>query len=568
MVTALELEAIPIFHCLTEAHRQSIASRAAELNVQAGEWIIREGETPSFYVLLEGALEIEKEYGGESRVRARYQPGDFYGETPLLLDAPTIASLRASQPSRLIRLDRGQFKEILDASPECANLIVQTMTKRLDTMREFMRENNPLRVRIVGSAHDTDCRGVRSFLALNRIPYEWLDSEKEDIRLSVSVPSDLPQPYAVIDDSILIGDPLTVRKVAEALGIRTAPSKNVYDVTIIGGGPAGLAAAVYGASEGLSVLLVEKSGTGGQAGTSSRIENYLGFPNGISGDELASRALKQASRFGSEMVMTRKVQGIHQAGDKYRVTLDCDDTSVLTSAIVIASGVEWRRLSASGIERLSGRGVLYGAAKTEAPTVIRKSVFIVGGGNSAGQAAMFFSSYAETVTLLVRGPGLSASMSQYLIAQLAQRKNISIEPNTEVVSAGGENSLESVCTSTLGRIQTRRADALFVMIGADADTAWLPEALQRDKQGFICTGRDVTAEAGQRSPFALETNLSGIFCAGDVRHNSIKRVASAVGEGSMAISFVHQYLAMFGGHLGATLTAEAPQGLQQQVRSE
>lgn len=543
MIRADELTAIPLFSALSESQRQRIAANAAELNVQPGEWIIREGETPFFFVLVEGALDLEKEYGGASKVRGQYKPGDFYGETPILLDAPTIASLRAKEPSRLIRLDRNHFKELIDSSSEFANLVVQTMTKRLASMREYMRENNPLRVLIVGSQYSDQCRQVRSFLALNRIPYEWVDAEREPDRVPSSRPAGFHGAFVVVDNSVFVGEPLTVRKVADALGIRTNPSKPAYDVVVIGGGPAGLAAAVYGSSEGLNVLLLEKNATGGQAGTSSRIENYLGFPNGISGDELTSRALKQATRFDAEMVMTRNVETISCSSLGYVVRLD-GGFEVESKAIVLATGVQWRRLEAAGIDRFMGKGVLYGAARTEAPTVVGKDVFIVGGGNSAGQAAMFFSSYAALVTLLIRGPGLQSSMSQYLIDQLAQRSNITVEPGTQVVSVSGENCLQTICTTRQGNLVQRKADAVFVMIGAHAETAWLPQALERDAKGFICTGRDLSRFPSERPPFSLETNLPGFFCAGDVRHDSIKRVSSAVGEGSMAIAFVHQFLAI------------------------
>jgi thioredoxin reductase (NADPH) len=315
-------------------------------------------------------------------------------------------------------------------------------------------------------------------------------------------------------------------------------------VVVVGGGPAGLAAAVYGASEGLSVLLIERNAAGGQAGTSSRIENYLGFPNGIAGDELASRALKQATRFGAELIMTRCVEKIEPAAGGYNVELD-GGTRVRGRSIVLATGVEWRRLEAQGLDRMQSKGMLYGAARTEAKMVMGKDNFIVGGGNSAGQAAMFFSAYAASVTLLVRGAGLSASMSQYLIDQLKQRSNITVESQTQVISVDGVNFLEVISTSTnKGPVRTRKADALFIMIGARAKTDWLPEGLQRDENGFVCTGRDIPDWCHGRTPFLLETNMPGIFCAGDVRHDSIKRVSSGVGEGSMAIAFVHQYLAM------------------------
>jgi thioredoxin reductase (NADPH) len=544
MIQPEELKQVPIFACLTDGQRERIAQNAADLRVQKGEWLIREGEVPSFFVLLEGVLEVEKEYGGASQVRGRYQPGDFYGETPILLDSPTIASLRAHAPSRVLRLDRMQFKELLDSSAECANTIVHTMTQRITAIREYSQENNPLRVVVVGSQYDTECRNIRTFFSLNRIPYEWVDNERDPDRVPLCVISDPSGPFVLVDGSVIVVRPLTARKVAEALGIHTNPMKTEYDVVVVGGGPAGLAAAVYGASEGLSVLLVEKTAAGGQACTSSRIENYLGFPNGISGEELGARAVKQAARFGAEMVMTRKVVTVEPMSGGYCVELD-GGTRLQTKTAILATGVDWRKLKIEGIDRLQGKGVVYGASRMDAPSVIGKDIFIVGGGNSAGQAAVYFSSYAASVTVLVRGEGLAQTMSHYLIAQLDQRHNITVEPHTEVVSVDGENSLESIHTSTRGAPPCERsADALFVMIGAIARTDWLPEALQRDARGFVLTGRDLPDWEELRVPFLLETSMPGIFCAGDVRHDSIKRVSSGVGEGSMAIAFVHQYLAL------------------------
>jgi thioredoxin reductase (NADPH) len=552
MIQPDELKAFPLFACLTDVQRQRVAQNAAELFVQKGEWLIREGETPWFFVLMEGSLEVEKEFGATSEVRGRYQPGDFYGETPMLLDSPTIASLRAREDSRVLRLDRTLFRELIDYSRECSNLVAQVMTRRVTAMRDYAQENNPMRVLVVGSQFDNACRDVRTFLSMNRIPYEWIDrylkpvGERNPIRDPACVPADFDGPYVLVDRKNCVRSPLTVRKVAEALGIGTAPAKTEYDVVVVGAGPAGLAAAVYGASEGLRILLVDKTAAGGQAGTSSRIENYLGFPNGISGDELSSRALKQATRFGAEIVVTRTVETIFPLSGGYCVELD-GGVRVVTKSAILATGVEWRRLEAEGIGRLMGKGILYGAARTEALTVIGKDIFIVGGGNSAGQAAMFFSSYAESVTMLVRGDGLASTMSQYLIDQLASRRNIRIEAHTKVVSVEGQDSLQTVCTIAEGaETKSRKADALFVMIGARARTDWLPSELQRDDNGYVMTGQDLKTASGVRTPFLLETSLPGLFCAGDVRSASIKRVSSGVGEGSMAIAFIHQFLALDG----------------------
>ena len=491
MIQPDELKGIAIFDCLTDGQRARVTQGAADIYVRPGEYLIREGDPPWFFVLLDGTLEVLKEYAGTERHVKDYAVGDFFGELPILLGAPALASLRAKNLSHVLRLDKLQFKELIDSSAACSSIILKTMTQRISMISEYVRDNNATRVLVVGSQYDTDCRDIRTFLTMNRVPYEWVDRDKDPERVPSCMPADLSGPAVVVDRAFCVGQPPTVRKVAEALGIRTTPTKEDYDVVIVGGGPAGLAAAVYGASEGLCVLLIEKAAAGGQAGTSTRIENYLGFPGGISGDELSERALRQATKFGAEMVMTREVQNIFPLDTGYCVEMDGEER-VRSKSVILATGVAWRRLEAEGVERMLGRGVLYGAARTESITVIGKDIFIVGGGNSAGQAAMFFSSYAASVTILVRGAGLELSMSQYLIEQLANKCNISIEPDTQVVSVGGEDHLETICTTANGELrEQRKADALFVMIGADANTDWLPDELQRDEKGYVCTGRDL-----------------------------------------------------------------------------
>jgi thioredoxin reductase (NADPH) len=327
-----------------------------------------------------------------------------------------------------------------------------------------------------------------------------------------------------------------------------------FDLLVVGAGPAGLAASVYGASEGLNTLTVESVAPGGQAGTSSRIENYLGFPTGVSGDELGARALQQAKRFGAELLVTREVVGLEPAtnGGAHSVMLDGQEP-VHAKSVILATGVSWRELGVPGADALVGRGIFYGAARTEALSCQGRQVFLVGGGNSAGQAAMFFSNYADKVTLLVRGPSLAASMSHYLIGQLESKNNIEIRPRCRIVRVEGERQLEAIVIEyrETGEQVREPASAVFVFIGADAQTGWLPDHVLCDEKGYVCTGRDVmdlVAQGertwpAQRDPYLLETSTPGIFAAGDVRHGSVKRVASGVGEGSMAIAFVHQYLA-------------------------
>lgn len=548
MIVPSELQGIRIFDCLDDAQRVRYAGMAADVRLHDGEWLLREGEQPAFYVVLNGQLTLYKDILGKQTEIYDYNRGDFMGEIPLLLGAPAWVSIRAKGEARVARFDPQQFHQLIRESEPCSAIIIQTMSNRLARVKEWALESPSARVLVVGSQYDTDCRDIRTFLSLNRIPYEWIDREREPERIPQCMRPDHEGPAVVVDQNYCVGPSPTVRTVAQALGFSVEPKGDDYDVVIVGGGPAGLAAAVYGASEGLKVLLIERAAAGGQAGTSSRIENYLGFPSGISGDELSERAIKQARHFGAEIVLTRSVENLEPLTDgRYCVELD-GGQRVRSATVILATGVDWRRLDAKNIDRLVGRGVLYGAARTESPTVIGKDIFIVGGGNSAGQAAMYFSSYANSITVLVRGEGLELTMSQYLISQIAARDNITVVPHTVVVAVNGEDHLESICISTDGASPvTRKADALFVMIGADASTDWLPKDLQRDERGYICTGRDVSDLPnwnGKRVPFLLETNLPGIFCAGDVRHDSIKRVSSGVGEGSMAIAFVHQYLAL------------------------
>jgi thioredoxin reductase (NADPH) len=548
MIAADELREIPIFGCLDDADRQRFAERAADVRLESGEWLIREGEVPYFFILLDGRLQLLKDILGRSTDLHEYKPGDFFGEIPILLGAPAFVSVQAKSSVRVARFDAQLLFELVQTSAACSALILQTMTDRLLSVQRFANKLPSSRVLLVGTQYDSDCRDIRVFLSANRIPYEWVDAEREPGRVPACMAGEFDGPSVIIDREYCVEEP-TVRRVAEALGIRTTPRYEDYEVVIAGAGPAGLAAGVYGASEGLKVLMVEKSAAGGQAGTSSRIENYLGFPNGISGEDLSERALKQGARFGAEIAMTRCIEALEPLADgRYCVQLD-GGQRVSTCVVLLATGVEWRILGAEGVDRLQGRGVLYGASRNESSNVVGKRVFLVGGGNSAGQAAVFFANYAAEVTILVRGKGLELTMSQYLIEQIDAKKNVHVEPFTEVLKAEGDDHLERIVTSTRSvdgqeTVQTRAADALFVMIGANASTAWLPKNLERDDAGYIRTGRDLDTWSLPRMPFPLETSLPGVFCAGDVRHDSIKRVSSGVGEGSMAIAFIHQYLAL------------------------
>ncbi|MGK5678248.1 FAD-dependent oxidoreductase [Actinoplanes sp. URMC 104] len=406
-------------------------------------------------------------------------------------------------------------------------------------------------IRVVGHRWSEPSYEIRDFLARNLVPYKWLGADEPEGRRLLEAASVGPEavPLVVTADGRTLAQPTTT-ELAEAAGLSTAPGRDFYDLIIVGGGPAGLGAAVYGASEGLRTLLVERRAVGGQAGQSSRIENYLGFPDGISGAQLTDRARRQAGKFSAEVLTTRDVTGLRQDGSARTLTF-ADGGEVSAHSIVLATGVAYRPLVADGVAELTGSGVYYGSASTEGPSCAGTDVYIVGGANSAGQAALFFSKYARTVTLLVRGDSLEASMSYYLIQQLAKIDNIKVRTRCEVIGAQGDGHLQAItiCDSKEGMSTTVECGYLFVFIGAEPRTDWLGSTVARDEKGFVYTGPDLIANGTRpkgwdrdRDPFYLECSVPGIFAAGDVRANSVKRVASAVGEGAMAVTLVHRYL--------------------------
>jgi thioredoxin reductase (NADPH) len=426
-----------------------------------------------------------------------------------------------------------------------------------DLLQEWLIRHKPPfeGVRVLGTRWSSKSYEMRDFLARNQVPYQWLDADAaerdaEVARLVESLdPNELKLPLVLFPDGDRLQQP-GWQEVAAKLGLRTHAGLEFYDVAIVGGGPAGLAAAVYGASEGLKTLIVEREAPGGQAGLSSKIENYLGFPAGLKGSDLAMRAVTQARRFGVEIISPQQASAIRADGP-YRYLKLSDGTEISCHALILATGVQWRALDVPGIDRLQGAGVYYGAGQTEAISCSDENIYIVGGANSAGQAAMFFSKYARQVTMLVRGSSLAASMSAYLIDQIQKTENIRVESYSRVTAVEGDDRLRyvSITCDRTGNTETVPASALFIFIGAEPCTEWLDGVVERDSRGFLLTGPDLMRDGKppkgwqlERSPSLLETNVPGIFAVGDVRYGSIKRVASGVGEGSVAIQLVHQYL--------------------------
>ncbi len=410
-------------------------------------------------------------------------------------------------------------------------------------------------IRVLGTRWSRRSYELRDFLARNHVPYQWIDVElssndPETKRLLEALgPEAASLPVVLFPDGTKLLESAPT-EVAQKVGLKTRAQTNFYDLAIVGGGPAGLAAAVYGASEGLHTVMVEREAPGGQAGMSSRIENYLGFPNGLSGGDLARRAVVQARRFGVEILSPQEVVGVRTEGS-YRILRLADGTEISCHALMIATGVQWRRLEAPGMDRLQGAGVYYGGGATEALACKGEIVYIVGGANSAGQAAMNFAKFAERVVILVRGESLASTMSQYLIDQIKEMPNIQIWAHASVNEVHGESHLEevSVLCSDTNKIERVPATSIFIFIGALPRTEWLGDLVERDERGFLLTGPDLIRDGQhpkgwtlERDPYLLETNIPGIFAVGDVRHGSVKRVASGVGEGSVAVQFIHQYL--------------------------
>jgi thioredoxin reductase (NADPH) len=545
MVTADEIAGVSIFADLGPVELERLSRAAADIRVVAGEYAIHAGDERALYAVLEGQLDtIAFVDGVERRVGGR-GVGELIGEVPIALGTRFPFGFRAAEPSRLLRLEAQDYYMIASSVPDVAARLGELARKRIEGLRDITADRPPPRAIVVGHRWDASCARLRRFLDRNQITFAWVTPDAPDAADEWGGPlpgeDDCPVIRVVGGKTVVRPEP---RRVAELLGLATEPAAVEYDTVIVGAGPAGLAAAVYGASEGLRTIVVEREAPGGQAGASSRIENYLGFPSGVSGDELASRALQQARRLGAEILVTRSTARIDAS--RRQVHLDGGDILEARTTIV-ACGVSWRHLPIDGFDRLVGKGISYGAARSEASSAHGLDVHIVGAGNSAGQAAMFFSAHARSVTILCRSDRLEKSMSRYLVDQVATRSNIDVMFGTEVAAVHGDASLDAIDVRNCATGETRRLESggLFIFIGADADTAWLPPEIALDARGYVLTGSDVRL-AGRweldRDPYLLETSVPGVFACGDVRFSPVKRVAAAVGEGSMAIAFVHQYL--------------------------
>jgi thioredoxin reductase (NADPH) len=548
LVTAEEIAGVSIFADIDPADRERLARASADITLASGEYAANPGDERALFALLEGRIEAVKIEDGIETVVGERSPGDVFGEVPITLGTVFPVGFRAAEESRVMRVEPRDYHAVAAVAPDVALEVGRLAAYRMSGpggLQGLAAKPPRTRAIVIGHRWDAACTELRRFLDRNQIVYRWLqpDIPEDAEQWWGALPAEGDYPALRVVDGKTVVRPQP-RRIAELLDLATEAEYAEYDVVIVGAGPAGLAAAVYGASEGLRVIAVEREAPGGQAGTSSRIENYLGFPSGVSGDDLSSKALNQARRLGAEILVTRAITRID--AEARHVHLDGGDV-IRARTIILACGVTWRQLEIPGFDRLSGKGVFYGASRSEAPNTHGLDVHIVGAGNSAGQAAMYFSTHARSVTILCRGDGIEKSMSRYLVDQIGSRPNIEVRTRTELAGAHGETSLEAIDLRDADTGESTRVESggLYIFIGADAETAWLPSEIALDGRGFVLTGADVSA-AGRwtldRDPYLLETSVPGIFACGDVRYAPVKRVAAAVGEGSMAIAFVHQYL--------------------------
>jgi thioredoxin reductase (NADPH) len=526
------------FPVLSDSQMERLAAAGETRQMQAGDILFDQGdEHHGVFLILEGSVEL----AAVSQILTR---GMFTGEVNLLSGRRSLVRCLACEPATVVEISRPNLRQVIDSDAELSEIFLRVFLLR----RAYLIRNSVGDAILIGSSHSADTLRLQGFLSRNGHPHTYLDVERDPETQTVLDQFGIPLadiPVLVCRETLVLRNP-TNAEAAECFGLNAGiDEENVYDLMVIGAGPSGLAAAVYGASEGLSVLVIETSAPGGQAGSSSRIENYLGFPAGISGQDLAGRAFVQAEKFGAHIAVARSAQALECQKKPYGIALD-DGKSVQSRTVIIASGAQYRKPDLANLAQFEGVGIYYGATSIEAKICADESVAIVGGGNSAGQAAVFLAQHAKHVYLLVRGPGLSSTMSRYLISRIEASPQITLMNWTEIVSLEGDEHLRRVHwrNKQSGETGVQDIPHVFMMTGACPNTAWLHGCLTLDEKQFIKTGADTGSDWPlQRAPYLLETSLPGVFAVGDVRSGSMKRVAAAVGEGSMAVQFVHKVLA-------------------------
>jgi len=534
-----------MFPPLNPAQIERLRAYSAERHVQPGEILFDQGDdTHGVFVVLSGAIEVLGVSNGVETVLRVLGPGTFTGEVNQLSGRRSLVRCRAREASTVFELGRNCLRKIMQTDVALGETFLLAFVQR----RTYLIANSVGDAMLIGSNHSSDTLRLRGFLSRNGHPHTYIDVEKDPGMQEVLDHFEIKVteiPVLICRGDLVLRNP-TNAEAAACFGLNAGIDEGgVYDLIVVGAGPSGLAAAVYGASEGLNVLVVEGNAPGGQAGTSSRIENYLGFPLGISGQDLTGRAFVQAEKFGAHILVARGARSLRCGGGTYAIELD-DGNTVQSRAVIVAAGAQYRKLDLPNLAQFEGVGVYYGATKVEAQVCDGCEIAVVGGGNSAGQAAIYLSGFAKHVYLLTRGPGLSDTMSRYLISRIEACKDITLRPWTEIEALEGDARLEGICwrDKKTGASEVREIRHVFSMTGANPNTAWLGSCLALDEKQFVKTGADLGADWSlPRAPYMLETSRPGIFAVGDIRAGSVKRVASAVGEGSMAVQFVHKVLA-------------------------
>ena len=539
-----------IFPVLSPAQIKRIAAHGRVRPIQRGDILIEQGqENVPFYVVTSGEVEIVRPCKTSDTIITHHGAGHFTGEVTMISGRRALVRARVTQAGEVIEVQRERMLNLVQTDAELSEILMRAfILRRVELIAQGLGD-----VVLVGSSHSSGTLRIKEFLTRNGHPYSYIDLDSDGAvqhlldRFHVDA-SEIP--VVICRGELVLRNP-TNQEVADCLGFNPKIDETqVRDLVIVGAGPSGLAAAVYGASEGLDVLVLETNMLGGQAGSSSRIENYLGFPTGISGQELTGRAYNQAQKFGAQVLITKGGKKLACDRKPYAIQID-GDVSVPTRTVIIATGAQYRRLSVKNLSEFEGLGIYYAATFVESQLCGGEDVVVVGGGNSAGQAAVFLSQTAKHVHLLIRSGGLAETMSRYLIRRIEETENITLRPFTEIEALEGRDRLECVRwrNNQTGRIEVRNIRHVFVMTGAEPNTAWLDRCVALDEKGFIKTGTNLLPDdlrnarwALSRSPHLLETSLPGVFAVGDVRCGNVKRVASAVGEGSIAVSFVHQVL--------------------------